>query len=193
MTTAPPVPPAPDPTTRRTRTSGLFRAFWRWHFYSAFLVVPVLLMLAATGLIYLFRFQLEPMLHADLMTVDVPSGDALKVKVRAQTADRVWGDFSTETDVMPAAPVLVLPAPSAPVLSSDLGTVADTFDGLLGGTTPPAGFKHVIDEILDGGVWAPVGQPMVSAGNASVIAGLAVGASVQVRRCYPHHRTASGQ
>ena len=74
MTTAPPVPPAPDPTTRRTRTSGLFRAFWRWHFYSAFLVVPVLLMLATTGLIYLFRFQLEPMLHADLMTVDVPSG-----------------------------------------------------------------------------------------------------------------------
>ncbi len=29
---------------------------------------------AATGLIYLFRFQLEPLLHADLMKVDPPSG-----------------------------------------------------------------------------------------------------------------------
>jgi uncharacterized iron-regulated membrane protein len=34
----------------------------------------VLLVLATTGLIYLFRFQLEPLLHADLMKVDPPSG-----------------------------------------------------------------------------------------------------------------------
>jgi uncharacterized iron-regulated membrane protein len=53
---------------------GLFRAFWRWHFYASFLVVPVLLLLATTGLIYLFRFQLEPALHADLMRVTKPTG-----------------------------------------------------------------------------------------------------------------------
>jgi uncharacterized iron-regulated membrane protein len=47
---------------------------WRWHFFASFLVVPVLLLLAVTGLIYLFRFQLEPLLHADLMKVDAPSG-----------------------------------------------------------------------------------------------------------------------
>lgn len=52
---------------------GLFRAFWRWHFYAAFLVAPVLLMLAVTGLIYLFRFQLEPVLHPDLMRVQPPA------------------------------------------------------------------------------------------------------------------------
>ena len=66
--------PQPPPETRRPRGSGLFRAFWRWHFFASFLVVPVLLILATTGLIYLFRFQLEPMLHADLMKVDPDAG-----------------------------------------------------------------------------------------------------------------------
>jgi len=65
-------------TTRKTSApkpggGGLFRAFWRWHFYASFLVIPVLLVLASTGLIYLLRFQIEPLLHADLMKVDVPT------------------------------------------------------------------------------------------------------------------------
>jgi len=71
---APPPKPA-HPRDRRGRAgSGWFRAVWRWHFFASFLVVPVLLLLAVTGLIYLFRFQLEPLLHADLMKVDAPSG-----------------------------------------------------------------------------------------------------------------------
>ncbi|RSM71652.1 hypothetical protein DMB66_07365 [Actinoplanes sp. ATCC 53533] len=37
------------------------------------MVVPVLLLLAVTGLIYLFRFQTEPLLNADVMTVDPPA------------------------------------------------------------------------------------------------------------------------
>jgi uncharacterized iron-regulated membrane protein len=61
-------PAPPDP--RRTRSAGLFRAAWRWHFFAGFLVVPVLLVLATTGLIYLFRFQLEPLLHPALHRVD---------------------------------------------------------------------------------------------------------------------------
>jgi uncharacterized iron-regulated membrane protein len=80
--TTPPDPASGRQRARRTRqeggeraarNGGWFRAFWRWHFYAAFLVVPVLLVLATTGLIYLFRFQLEPMLHADLMKVSVPT------------------------------------------------------------------------------------------------------------------------
>lgn len=68
-------PPAADPPRRRPeRTgSGWFRAVWRWHFFASFVVVPVLLLLAVTGLIYLFRFQLEPLLHPDLMKVDPPA------------------------------------------------------------------------------------------------------------------------
>lgn len=64
-------------TPRSATSSGWFRAFWRWHFYAAFLVAPVLLILAVTGLIYLFRFQLEPLVNADLMVVSPPSADSI--------------------------------------------------------------------------------------------------------------------
>ena len=72
---APPV--VRTPSHRVKTTGGLFRAVWRWHFFAAFVVVPVLLVLATTGLIYLFRFQIEPLLHADLMRVDDPGGKAV--------------------------------------------------------------------------------------------------------------------
>jgi uncharacterized iron-regulated membrane protein len=73
-TPARPDPHAPPPE-RRSRP-GLFRAVWRWHFYASFLVIPVLLVLATTGLIYLFRFQLEPLIHHDLMFVE-PAADTV--------------------------------------------------------------------------------------------------------------------
>lgn len=69
-----PVPPPTRPPTRAARPGGLFRAFWRWHLYASFLVIPVLLVLSVTGLVYLFRFQLEPALHPSLMQVDRPAG-----------------------------------------------------------------------------------------------------------------------
>ncbi|WP_182526483.1 PepSY-associated TM helix domain-containing protein [Nocardioides dongkuii] len=76
----------PAPARPRPRSRGLFRAVWRWHFFASFLVVPVLLVLAVTGLIYLFRFQLEPLLHPDLMQVDVPTAGAVQQPYSAQLA-----------------------------------------------------------------------------------------------------------
>ena len=48
-------------------------------------MIPVLLLLATTGLIYLFRFQIEPLLHADLMKVDQPA-DQIAQPYAAQQA-----------------------------------------------------------------------------------------------------------
>ena len=64
-------PPKIDPPTPTPRP--WFAAFWRWHFFASFLVIPVLAVLATTGLIYLFRFQLEPALHPDLMRIPAPA------------------------------------------------------------------------------------------------------------------------
>ena len=74
-------PDLPNPTPSATepqRRGSWFSAFWRWHFYASFLVIPVLAMLAVTGLIYLFRFQIEPALHPNLMRVDAPAGAPLQ-------------------------------------------------------------------------------------------------------------------
>lgn len=65
--------PTRTPHPEARRGTGLFRAFWRWHFYAALIVIPTVLILAITGLIYLFRFQLEPMIHAELMRVTAPA------------------------------------------------------------------------------------------------------------------------
>ena len=97
--------PAKPESGARGRGSGLFRAFWRWHFYASFLVIPVLLILAATGLIYLFRFQIEPVLHADLMKVDQPAG--LVVQPYETQLDEVRQAF-------PDATVVSMTEPSAP-------------------------------------------------------------------------------
>jgi len=92
--------------TRSTTGGGWFRAFWRWHFYAAFLVVPVLLVLSGTGLVYLLRFQLEPLLHADLMKVDQPAGMDFTQPYDAQLAavEREYPDATVMSMTEPSGP-----------------------------------------------------------------------------------------
>ncbi|GAA0606300.1 PepSY domain-containing protein [Kribbella sandramycini] len=96
---------APDKRGSGAKGAGLFRAFWRWHFYASFLVIPVVLILAVTGLIYLFRFQIEPVLHSDLMKVEQPPG--LVAQQYASQLEAVKKEF-------PDATVVSMTEPSAP-------------------------------------------------------------------------------
>lgn len=82
---SPPTGRGPRPRGRPTPT-GLFRAFWRWHFYAAFLVVPIFAVLSVTGLIYLLRFQLEPLMHPDLMRAEAPAGQSATYLLSDQLA-----------------------------------------------------------------------------------------------------------
>lgn len=51
----------------------LYRVIWRWHFYAGLFVAPVLIVMAATGALYIFKDELEAVLHARLMFVE-PAG-----------------------------------------------------------------------------------------------------------------------
>lgn len=44
-------------------SSHAYRLWWRWHFYAGLFALPFVLWLASTGLIYLFRPQIEPLLE----------------------------------------------------------------------------------------------------------------------------------
>ncbi|QBX57278.1 PepSY domain-containing protein [Nocardioides seonyuensis] len=90
----PPAQPAPPRSQARARSGGWFRAVWRWHFFASIVVVPVLLVLATTGLIYLFRFQLEPLLHPDLFHANQPAGMDFTQPYSAQldAAERAYPD-----------------------------------------------------------------------------------------------------
>ncbi|MFI5732585.1 PepSY-associated TM helix domain-containing protein [Kribbella sp. NPDC051587] len=118
MTTTVSGPGAASKREVGNRGSGWFRAFWRWHFYASFLVIPILLLLATTGLIYLFRFQIEPLLHADLMKVAQPAG--LIAQPYSSQLDEVKA-------AMPGATVVSMTEPSGP----DRSTVfsVETADG----------------------------------------------------------------
>ncbi len=60
---------APD---RRERSSAdLYRAVWRWHFYAGLFVLPFLISLSLTGGLYLFRDEIDGLVHADLKRVEV--------------------------------------------------------------------------------------------------------------------------
>lgn len=49
--------------------SDLYRAVWRWHFYAGLLVLPFMITLAVTGALYLFRDEIEDIVHSDLKRV----------------------------------------------------------------------------------------------------------------------------
>lgn len=57
----------PTPTTRAA--GEVYRAFWRWHFYAGLLVLPVLMLLALTGGLYLFKDELTAIVHRPLVVV----------------------------------------------------------------------------------------------------------------------------
>ncbi len=54
---------------------SFYNQAWRWHFYAGLFVIPFLIMLALTGIIYLFKPQLDNLLYADLLLV--PQGEQL--------------------------------------------------------------------------------------------------------------------
>lgn len=43
----------------RISASSFYRTIWRWHFYAALFVMPLIVVLATTGAIYLFKPQLD--------------------------------------------------------------------------------------------------------------------------------------
>ena len=49
---------------------SFYNLAWRWHFYAGLFVAPFMILLALTGIIYLFKPQLDPLMYRDLMVVE---------------------------------------------------------------------------------------------------------------------------
>ena len=60
--------------TRGAAQTGLYRAVWRWHFYAGLIALPFMILLAVTGGLFLFRAELETLIHRDLMRVEQQAG-----------------------------------------------------------------------------------------------------------------------
>ncbi|RGE22458.1 PepSY domain-containing protein [Leucobacter sp. wl10] len=66
-------PEAPRTPPRRRKTNW-YGALWRWHFYGSVLVIPVLFVLAVTGMTYMFRAEVDAFTYPGVLTVNVPEG-----------------------------------------------------------------------------------------------------------------------
>lgn len=49
--------------------SGAYRAVWRWHFYAGLLVLPVLMLMAVTGGLYLFKTEIDSLVYGGMSHV----------------------------------------------------------------------------------------------------------------------------
>lgn len=56
---------ATPPNNRKQSSAGdrLYRIVWRWHFYAGMIIAPALIVVAATGALYIFKDELEGALH----------------------------------------------------------------------------------------------------------------------------------
>jgi uncharacterized iron-regulated membrane protein len=75
MTTASPAPGA-----------GLYRTFWRWHFYAGLFVIPFVIVLALSGTVFLFKPQIERWEERAFRDVAVADSASPSRKVEAALA-----------------------------------------------------------------------------------------------------------
>ena len=62
---------SPDCTAPARAAPPFYNLALRWHFYAGFFVIPFMILLSITGIIYLFKPQLDTWMYADLMQVSV--------------------------------------------------------------------------------------------------------------------------
>ncbi len=78
---------------KSTPMSHFYRVIWRWHFYAGLFVIPIVVILSITGIIYLFKPQIESAMYRDLMVVS-PSGPVLSYSQQLESAAATYPDGS---------------------------------------------------------------------------------------------------
>ena len=85
MTLSQPKVALSQPLPDESPGNRFYRTIWRWHFYAGLFVIPFMLILGMTGIIYLFKPQLDTVMYHNLMFVQ-PSATMLPYTEQVQTA-----------------------------------------------------------------------------------------------------------
>jgi uncharacterized iron-regulated membrane protein len=96
-------------------SGGLYRRIWRWHFYAGLAVAPFVLILAFTGLLYLFDDELSVMLDRNL-----------RVVTPQQSLQSVGAQEAAVRTAYPDAKLLQYMGPAAPDRSAAWGLTASS-------------------------------------------------------------------
>jgi len=69
--------------TTTTRRQQIYRLIWRWHFYAGLFCLPFIVWLSITGMIYLFKPQIEPLLEQQYAHVTAGTSQPVSAQVTA--------------------------------------------------------------------------------------------------------------
>lgn len=133
---------SPDPAA----ASSLYRAVWRWHFVAGLIVLPVLVMMAVTGGLYLFKPELDHLAYRRLEDVPAraapfaPPSQVIAEVERATPGKVLQFTPATERD---RALRLMVRAENGKALTA----FADPYDGHLIGTTPYGGVMQIVRKV----------------------------------------------
>ncbi|BEE19293.1 peptidase [Aeromonas enteropelogenes] len=87
----------------KNRDAHYYQRIWRWHFYAGLFVAPFLILLSLTGIIYLFKPQLDNLMYPELMKV-TPTAQTLSADELLTRAMASMPDASLRKYLPPASP-----------------------------------------------------------------------------------------
>ncbi|MEV5412843.1 PepSY domain-containing protein [Thermopolyspora sp. NPDC052614] len=100
--------PSTEPSTQappaRDTGSQRYRAVWRWHFYAGLLVAPIVLILAITGSIYLFKDPFEAWRYSDVQTLSAPVTSPRPLSEQIAAAQATRPGVLVKSVIPPSAP-----------------------------------------------------------------------------------------
>ncbi|MBM7578662.1 PepSY-associated TM helix domain-containing protein [Jeotgalibacillus terrae] len=73
------------------KSAKAYQTIWRWHFYAGIIIAPVLLVLAVTGAIYLFKWNIEDFLYEDLYEIEA-EGQQTSPSVLVSNVQALYGE-----------------------------------------------------------------------------------------------------
>lgn len=146
---------------------NLYRTAWRWHFYAGIIVLPVVLWLAVTGGLYLYKPEIERQVYRSWSQVE-PSGSVRPVTALIAAAERTSGGRVTQVTRPAGADESWRVTLQMPDGSKRLGFV-DPYCGVLLGTTAGGGIMATIKELHSLAITGPVGNALVE-----IVAGWAI-------------------
>lgn len=128
-----------------TPLSGAYRAVWRWHFYAGLLVMPVLMLLALTGGLYLFKDEIDHAVYRRM--IEVPASTR-------QAAPEAWAAAAAQVGQGRAAAVIIPAAPDQAVRirvdrpdGSQRTAFVDPHTGHVTGVTGYGGVMEIIKQV----------------------------------------------
>lgn len=93
----------PDAAPDAAPAGALYRAVWRWHFYTGLILSPLIVLLAVTGAIYLWKPQFEEWRYASLLRVS-PQTTMVSPDAQLASAQRTHPKTKPATYIPPTAP-----------------------------------------------------------------------------------------